>query len=86
MRIRKSKSGERVVADPIKEPVEFIKAPLGRPVSEAMEDYLAEASENLGMAISICEKHPWVLSKGDKAMLDVLWMQLDTISVRRKKK
>lgn len=85
MRSRKSKSGDRIIADPIKEPVEFLRAPLGRPVSNAVEVYIAEASDCIAMAMTICERYGWILSKEDMGALDSIWIKLSQIQVNRKK-
>lgn len=71
--------------DPLRDPVNFVKKPLGQGVREQMRAYLSSISGAMAGLTLLYERYPWLLSKEDYQYLEDNWFKVESITVLSKK-
>lgn len=75
---------ERLLVNPIKDPVEFIRAPFGKSIREHIRGHLCGIADHMAAITLLCEKYPWLLSEEDLQFLEDTWIRVDKIEIHNK--
>lgn len=70
--------------DPVKDPLNFLRKPLGTSLREEMRYHLTGIVAHMAVLALLREKYPWLLSDEDYKFLDEVSYRIDSIHVRAK--